>query len=109
MKRRLSKMLAAEYTPYVALSGLLMVLGLVGIIVRRNLIAMLLSTELMLNAVNIAFVAFDKMLFNVEGQVFVFFILTIAAAEAAIGLGLIMAIYRLRKDVSTETITELKL
>ena len=97
------------YEYYVALSGLLMVLGLVGIIVRRNLIAMLLSTELMLNAVNIAFVAFDMKVGDVGGQVFVFFILTIAAAEAAIGLGLIMAIYRLRKDVNTDTITELKL
>ncbi len=97
------------YEYYVALSGLLMVLGLVGIIVRRSLIAMLLSTELMLNAVNLAFVAFDMKLGDVGGQVFVFFILTIAAAEAAIGLGLIMAIYRLKKNVDTETITELKL
>ena len=97
------------YEYYVALSGLLMVLGLVGIIVRRSLIAMLLSTELMLNAVNLAFVAFDMKVGDVGGQVFVFFILTIAAAEAAIGLGLIMAIYRLKKNVDTETITELKL
>ncbi len=96
------------YEYYVALSGLLMVLGLIGIAVRRNIIALLLSTELMLNAVNIAFVAFDMKLADVSGQVFVFFILTIAAAEAAVGLGLIMAIYRLRKDVDTETLTELK-
>ncbi len=97
------------YEYYIALSGLLMVLGLVGIIIRRNIIAMLISTELMLNAVNIAFVAFDMKLHDVAGQVFVFFILTIAAAEAAVGLGLIMAIYRLRKDVSVDTLTELKL
>ncbi|WP_457642159.1 NADH-quinone oxidoreductase subunit NuoK [Persephonella sp.] len=97
------------YEYYVALSGLLMVLGLIGIIIRKNLIAMLLSTELMLNAVNIAFVAFDMKLYDVVGQVFVFFILTIAAAEAAVGLGLIMAIYRLRKDVDVNTLTELKL
>ncbi|HHG73514.1 NADH-quinone oxidoreductase subunit NuoK [Persephonella sp.] len=96
------------YEYYVALSGLLMILGLIGIAVRRNIIALLLSTELMLNAVNIAFVAFDMKLADVGGQVFVFFILTIAAAEAAVGLGLIMAIYRLRKDVDTETLTELK-
>jgi len=96
------------YEYYVALSGLLMVLGLVGVAIRRNIIALLISTELMLNAVNIAFVAFDMKLGDVGGQVFVFFILTIAAAEAAIGLGLIMAIYRLRKDVDTETLTELK-
>ncbi len=96
------------YEYYVAVSGLLMVLGLVGIAIRRNIIALLISTELMLNAVNIAFVAFDMKLGDVGGQVFAFFIFTIAAAEAAIGLGLIMAIYRLRKDVDTETLTELK-
>ncbi|MBK3332187.1 NADH-quinone oxidoreductase subunit NuoK [Persephonella atlantica] len=96
------------YEYYVALSGLLMVLGLIGVAIRRNIIALLISTELMLNAVNIAFVAFDMKLGDVGGQVFVFFILTIAAAEAAVGLGLIMAIYRLRRDVDTETLTELK-
>ncbi|GAB6073119.1 NADH-quinone oxidoreductase subunit NuoK [Venenivibrio stagnispumantis] len=96
------------YEYYVALSGLLMVLGLIGVIVRRNIIAMLISTELMLNAVNIAFVAFDMKLHDVAGQVFVFFILTIAAAEAAVGLGLIMAIYRMKKDVDVEKISELR-
>lgn len=97
------------YEYYIALSGFLMVLGLIGVTVRKNIIAVLLSTELMLNAVNIAFVAFDMKLHDVAGQVFVFFILTIAAAEAAIGLGLVMAIYRLRKDVDVEKLTELKL
>ncbi len=96
------------YEFYVALSGLLMVLGLIGVIVRKNIIAMLISTELMLNSVNLAFVAFDMKLQDVSGQVFVFFILTIAAAEAAVGLGLIMAIYRLKKDVDVEKLTELK-
>ncbi len=99
-------MVPFEY--YVALSGLLIVLGFIGVIIRKNIIAMLLSTELMLNAVNIAFVAFDMKLHDVVGQVFVFFILTIAAAEAAIGLGLIMAIYRMKKDVDVEKLTELK-
>jgi len=99
-------MVPFEY--YVALSGLLMVLGFIGVIIRKNIIAMLLSTELMLNAVNIAFVSFDMKLHDVVGQVFVFFILTIAAAEAAIGLGLIMAIYRMKKDVDVEKLTELK-
>ncbi len=101
--------MSIPYEYYVALSGLLMVLGLIGVTVRKNIIAVLLSTELMLNAVNIAFVAFDMKLHDVAGQVFVFFILTIAAAEAAIGLGLVMAIYRLRKDVDVEKLTELKL
>ena len=97
------------YEYYIALSGLLMVLGLAGVVVRKNIIAVLLSTELMLYAVNIAFVAFDMKLHDVAGQVFVFFILTIAAAEAAVGLGLVMAIYRLRKDVDVEKLSELKL
>ncbi len=99
-------MVPIEY--YVALSGLLMVLGFIGVIVRKNIIAMLLATELMLNAVNIAFVAFDVKLHEVSGQVFVFFILTVAAAEAAIGLGLIMAIYRMKKDIDVEILSELK-
>jgi len=101
--------MSIPYEYYIVLSGLLMVLGLVGIIVRKNIITVLISTELMLNSVNIAFVAFDMKLHDVAGQIFVFFILTIAAAEAAIGLGLIMAIYRLKKDVDVEKLTELKL
>lgn len=101
--------MSIPYEYYIVLSGLLMVLGLIGIMVRRNIITVLISTELMLNSVNIAFVAFDIKLHEVAGQVFVFFILTIAAAEAAVGLGLIMAIYRLKKDVDIEKITELKL
>ncbi|MEJ5172316.1 MAG: NADH-quinone oxidoreductase subunit NuoK [Hydrogenothermaceae bacterium] len=96
------------YEYYLVLSGLLMVLGFIGVIVRKNIIALLISTELMLNSVNIAFVAFDMKLHDVAGQVFVFFILTIAAAEAAIGLGLIMAIYRMKKDVDVTKIAELK-
>lgn len=100
--------MTVTYEHYLVLSGLLMVIGLVGIIIRKNIIALLISTELMLNSVNIAFVAFDMKLHEVAGQVFVFFILTIAAAEAAIGLGLIVAIYRMKKDVDVTKITELK-
>jgi len=101
--------MSIPYEYYIALSGLLMVLGLIGVAVRKNIIAVLISTELMLNAVNIAFVAYDMKLNDVAGQVFVFFILTIAAAEAAVGLGLVMAIYRLRRDVDVEKLSELKL
>ncbi len=101
--------MSIPYEYYIVLSGLLMVLGLIGIIVRKNIITVLISTELMLNSVNIAFVAFDMKLHDVAGQIFVFFILTIAAAEAAVGLGLIVAIYRLKKDVDVEKLTELKL
>lgn len=100
--------MSVSYEHYLVLSGLLMVIGLIGIIIRKNIIALLISTELMLNSVNIAFVAFDIKLQDVAGQVFVFFILTIAAAEAAIGLGLIMAIYRMKRDVDVTKISELK-
>ncbi|MCX7738871.1 MAG: NADH-quinone oxidoreductase subunit NuoK [Hydrogenothermaceae bacterium] len=100
--------MSVSYEYYLVLSGLLMVIGLIGIIIRKNIIALLISTELMLNSVNIAFVAFDIKLQDVAGQVFVFFILTIAAAEAAIGLGLIMAIYRMKRDVDVTKISELK-
>lgn len=100
--------MSIPYEYYLVLSGLLMVLGFVGVIIRKNIVALLISTELMLNAVNIAFVAMDVKLHDVAGQVFVFFILTIAAAEAAIGLGLIMAIYRMKRDVDVIKLTELK-
>ena len=74
---------------YLALSGLVFLIGLVGVLVRRNIIIILLSIELMLNATNINFVAFSSYLGNLAGQVFVFFALTVAAAEVAVGLSLI--------------------
>ena len=79
---------------YLALSGLVFLIGLVGVLVRRNIIVILLSIELMLNATNINFVAFSAYLGNLAGQVFVFFALTVAAAEVAVGLAIIIALYR---------------
>lgn len=93
---------------YLALSAVLFAIGMVGIIVRRNLIMILLSLEIILNAANLAFVAFSKNLGDLQGQVFVFFTITVAAAEVAVGLALVVALHRNRQDVSTDAVKELK-
>ncbi len=79
---------------YLALSGIVFLIGVAGVLIRRNIIMILLSIELMLNATNINFVAFSSYLGNLAGQVFVFFALTVAAAEVAVGLAIIIALYR---------------
>lgn len=90
---------------YLLLSLFLFLLGFFGILIRKNLITILVSTELMLNGINLAFVSIDKMLGKVEGQVFALFILTVAAAEVAVGLGIIISIFRLRGyEGSSETV-----
>ena len=93
---------------YLALSGLVFLIGLVGVLVRRNIIIILLSIELMLNATNINFVAFSSYLGNLAGQVFVFFALTVAAAEAAIGLAIIVVYFRNSGTIRVEEIEKLK-
>ncbi|MDT7871839.1 MAG: NADH-quinone oxidoreductase subunit NuoK, partial [Thermocrinis sp.] len=80
---------------YTLISIFLFLSGLFGVIIRKNLITLLVSTELMLNGVNLGLVSMDKMVGGVEGQVFALFVLTVAAAEVAIGLGLVVAIFRL--------------
>lgn len=87
---------------YVALSTIVFVIGLVGVLIRRNIIIILLSVELMLNATNINFVAFSRYLQNIEGQVFVFFALTVAAAEVAVGLAIIIALFRSKTSVNLD-------
>lgn len=87
---------------YLILSGLVFIIGLVGVLVRRNIIMILLSIELMLNATNINFVAFSYYLGNVAGQVFVFFALTVAAAEVAVGLAIIIALYRHQSSINVD-------
>jgi len=87
---------------YLVLSLILFALGLVGVIVRRNFITVLMCVELILNAVNINFVAFSRQLGDLTGQVFVVFVITIAAAEAAIGLGIIIALARLKQTVNLD-------
>ena len=88
--------------PFVALSLILFCLGLVGIMVRRNFITVLMSVELMFNAVNINLIAFSFQLGDLAGQVLAIFVITVAAAEAAIGLGLIIALVRLKDTVDLD-------
>ena len=93
---------------YLALSGLVFLIGLVGVLIRRNIIIILLSIELMLNATNINFVAFSSYLGNLAGQVFVFFALTVAAAEVAVGLAIIIALYRHHESINVDDFRLLK-
>lgn len=93
---------------YVMLSAIVFLTGLVGVMIRRNIIIILLSVELMLNATNINFVAFSRHLDAVAGQVFVFFALTVAAAEVAVGLAIIIALYRSRASINVDDFRLLK-
>lgn len=94
---------------YLVVSVLLFALGLLGVVTRRNLLVMYMSLELMLNAANLALVAFSRFNNNLRGQVMVFFIITVAAAEVAVGLALIVALYRRRQSAHVEDLTTLKL
>jgi NADH-quinone oxidoreductase subunit K len=94
---------------YLVVSMLLFCLGLLGVIVRRNVLVIYMSLELMLNAANLALVAFSRFTNNLDGQVFVFFTITVAAAEVAVGLALIVALYRKRQTAHVEDLTTLKL
>ena len=87
----------------------LFLIGLLGVIVRRNLLIIYMSLELMLNAGNLALVAFSRFNNNLNGQVLVFFIISVAAAEVAVGLALIVALYRKRQTVHVEDLTMMKL
>jgi NADH-quinone oxidoreductase subunit K len=94
---------------YLVVSMLLFSLGLLGVILRRNLLVIYMSLELMLNAANLALVAFSRYNGKLDGQLLVFFIITVAAAEVAVGLALIVALYRKRQTAHTEDLTYLKL
>jgi len=94
---------------YVVVSAILFCLGLLGVIVRRNLLVIYMGLELMLNAANLALVAFSRFNNNLDGQVFVFFVITVAAAEVAVGLALIVALYRKRQTAHVEDITLMKI
>ncbi len=93
---------------FILLSAILFSIGAIGVLVRRNPLIMFMSIELMLNAVNLAFVAFSRYLNSVDGQVFVFLILTVAAAEVAVGLAIIVALFRQREKVDVDEVNELK-
>src|SRR6187399_3358027 len=95
-------------THYLALSAVLFAIGTAGVFLRRNLITVLLSIEIMLNAVNLTFVAVGRYLGTVDGQIIVFFVMTVAAAEAAVGLALVIALFRHRETLSPDAFTMLK-
>jgi NADH-quinone oxidoreductase subunit K len=94
---------------YLTVSFLLFSLGLLGVILRRNLLVIYMSLELMLNAANLALVSFSRFNDNLNGQVLVFFIITVAAAEVSVGLALIVALYRRRQSAHVEDLTTMKL
>ncbi len=94
---------------YLALSAVLFTIGVVGVIIKRNVISMFMCIELMLNAVNLTFVAFSSYFRDVTGQLFVFIVMTVAAAEAAVGLGIIIAIFRNRESLDVDDANILKL
>ena len=93
---------------FLGLSALLFVIGVAGVIIRRNLIVMFMSIELMLNAVNLAFVALARQVGSMDGQVIVFFAITVAAAEAAIGLGILIAAFRNRETLVADDLNLLR-
>lgn len=95
-------------THAVALSGILFLLGVLGALTRRNLIAVLMSVELMLNAVNLALVAFSRLHGNHAGQLFVLMVIVVAAAEVAVGLGIVLSLFRNRESVNVDDASLLK-
>jgi NADH-quinone oxidoreductase subunit K len=92
----------------VALSGVLFAIGVVGVLVRRNAIVMFMSVELMLNAANLAFIAFARARLALSGQVFVFFVIAVAAAEVAVGLALLVSIFRSRQSIDVDRVSDLR-
>ena len=93
---------------YLVVSAVLFAIGTAGVFLRRNLITILLSVEIMLNAVNLSFVAFGRQFGNLDGQIIVFFVMTVAAAEAAVGLAIIIGLYRHRESLNPDAFASLK-
>lgn len=93
---------------YLTLAALLFVIGLAGVLTRRNALIMFMSIELMLNAVNLTFVAGGTLVGNLQGQVSVFFVLVVAAAEVVVGLAIVMSVFRRRKTADVDELSELK-
>lgn len=98
-----------ELNFYLILSAILFSIGTLGVLVRRNAIVIFMCVELMLNAVNLTFVALSKYLGNIDGQIFVFFVMTVAAAEATVGLALMIAFYKNRESIDVEDMNVMKL
>lgn len=99
-------MVPASY--YLALSAVLFVIGILGVLLRRNALVLFMSLELMFNAGNLAFVTFARMFGNLEGQLIVFFVMAVAAAEVAVGLALIVAIFRSRQSIDLDELHNMK-
>jgi NADH-quinone oxidoreductase subunit K len=93
---------------YLILSAVLFSIGVIGVLTRRNAIIIFMCVEMMLNAVNLTFVAFSKYLGNLDGQIFVFFVMTVAAAEAAVGLALMIAFFKNKESVDVEDLNLMK-
>jgi NADH-quinone oxidoreductase subunit K len=100
--------MAVPLSYYLGLSAALFALGVIGVLVRRNVLVILMCIEMMLNAVNLAFVGFADYYKAVDGQMFVFFVMTVAAAEVAVGLALVVAIFRNRATVNVDDLNILK-
>ncbi len=98
--------LPIEY--YLWFAALLFVIGVAGVLLRRNVIIVFMSIELMLNAVNVTFIAFSRQMNNIDGQIFVFFVMTLAAAEVAVGLAIIVAMFRNKESINIEDMNLLK-
>ena len=101
--------LVPQLSWYLALSAVLFTIGAVGVIMKRNIISMFMCIELMLNSVNLTFIAFSSFYKDVTGQLFVFIVMTVAAAEAAVGLGIIIAVFRNRESLDVDASSILKL
>jgi NADH-quinone oxidoreductase subunit K len=99
-------MVPLEY--YLVLSAIIFAIGVVGVLIRRNLIVVLMSIELMLNAVNLTFIAFSNSLGSMDGQVIVFFVMAVAAAEAVVGLAIIISVFRHRQSLDPQEMQLLK-
>ena len=95
-------------TYYLALSAILFTMGALGVLIRRNALIIFMSVELMLNAANLAFVAFTRTFEILDGQIFVFFVMAVAAAEVAVGLALIVAIFRSKHSIDVDQMNSLK-
>ena len=93
---------------FISLSAILFIIGILGVLIRRNAIIIFMSVELMLNSANLAFIAFARMFQSLDGQVFVFFVMAVAAAEVAIGLALIVAIFRNKQSIDVDQINSLR-
>jgi NADH-quinone oxidoreductase subunit K len=99
-------MVPLEY--YLVLSAIIFAIGVIGVLIRRNLIVLLMSIELMLNAVNLTFIAFSNSLGSMDGQVIVFFVMAVAAAEAVVGMAIIISVFRHRQSLDPQEMQLLK-